>query len=339
MSMSSVSSTTSQRFKQQSILKSTVVTSKTEADKLDMAVGRFFFSTNTPFKAASNTYFKELIKQLHPGYKAPGRVRLGETILNRVHNEVEAENKTAINASGTLVILQDGWSNKQNDAIVAQSLTDGKTNYLLELVDAGSTQKTAQYCFELMEKAIDKIKNENGKVVFALCTDNENKMKALRDLVMAKYPNMVTYGCNSHYLNLVMGDIESDSVLQHVVQIQKSFKYVHVLHGKLKEKGGTLPVVPNKTRWNTRKDCLHSFKKNRNIYVEIRSDLLRANDKKALPDIIGKKVDDINILRNAEHLLEHMTKFSVALDRLQSDTCYLSSAVKIWKELLLDEVS
>ena len=135
-----------------------------------------------------------------------------------------------------------------------------------------------------------------------------------------------------------MGDIETESVMKHVIQIQKIFKHVHSLHGKLKERGGTQPVIPNQTRWNSSKDCLFSFKKNRNIYVEIRSDLLRVNDKKTLPEAIGRKVDDINIFRSAEHLLDQMTKFSVALDRLQSDTCYLSAAVEIWKDLLNDEV-
>ena len=65
---------------------------------------------------------------------------------------------------------------------------------------------------------------------------------------------MTTYGCNSHYSNLVMGDIKTESVMKHVVQKQRAFKNVHSLHGKLKEKGGPQQAIPNQTRWNSSKD-------------------------------------------------------------------------------------
>ena len=48
---------------------------------------------------------------------------------------------------------------------------------------------------------------------------------------------------------------------------------------------------------------------------------------------IAKKVRDINIKRNAEDYLRSMKPITVALDKVQSDSCKLSEAVEVWKTL------
>ena len=42
---------------------------------------------------------------------------------------------------------------------------------------------------------------------------------------------------------------------------------------------------------------------------------------------------DINIKRNAEDYLRSMKPITVALDKVQSDSCKLSEAVEVWKTL------
>ena len=51
---------------------------------------------------------------------------------------------------------------------------------------------------------------------------------------------------------------------------------------------------------------------------------------------ILKKVQDISIKRNAEDYLKCMKPITVALDKVQSDTCKISDAVEVWKELSHD---
>jgi len=47
-------------------------------------------------------------------------------------------------------------------------------------------------------------------------------------------------------------------------------------------------------------------------------------------------VQDISIKRNAEDYLKRMNPIAVALDKAQSDTCKISDAVEVWKELSHD---
>ena len=101
--------------------------------------------------------------------------------------------------------------------------------------------------------------------------------------------------------------------------------------------GGCMPQLPNATRWNSIVSCLETFIKNYHIYVNIKSDMLQ-NDED-MPANISKAVDNIGLLRNAEHFLGQMKKFGAALDRLQSDTCHLSDSVQVWNSLLEDKVS
>jgi hypothetical protein len=53
-----------------------------------------------------------------------------------------------------------------------------------------------------------------------------------------------------------------------------------------------------------------------------------------IPANIGKIIDNIGLLREANHLLDQMKIFGSSLDTLQGDSCHLSDAVHIWLSLL-----
>jgi len=48
---------------------------------------------------------------------------------------------------------------------------------------------------------------------------------------------------------------------------------------------------------------------------------------------IANKVKNIGIKRNAEDFLIRLKQISVALDRVQSDTCVISETVQIWEDM------
>jgi len=66
--------------------------------------------------------------------------------------------------------------------------------------------------------------------VFAICTDNESKMVRMKELLAEKFPSLLTYGCSAHYLNLVEKEVTTNTVLKHVVQVQKYFRNHHQPH-------------------------------------------------------------------------------------------------------------
>lgn len=94
-------------------------------------------------------------------------------------------------------------------------------------------------------------------------------MVAFRKLISERFPKIKTYGCSAHYLNLVEQAVTPNSVIKCVVEINKFFRNHHNAHGWLSQKGGLSPQLPNDTRWNSQVDCLESFVKNYQNYLQI----------------------------------------------------------------------
>jgi hypothetical protein len=91
--------------------------------------------------------------------------------------------------------------------------------------------------------------DEFHKKVFAIYSDNENKMVSMRNIIESKYPDIIKYGDSAHYLNLVGQAVTPDSLMKHIIFINKYFRNHHNTHGWLKEKNGMMPQLPSDTRW------------------------------------------------------------------------------------------
>ena len=60
--------------------------------------------------------------------------------------------------------------------------------------------------------------------VFAVCTDNENKMVKIKALLRENYPKLMTYECSAHFRNLFEKDASPKTILKHTIEVQKYFK-------------------------------------------------------------------------------------------------------------------
>lgn len=149
-----------------------------------------------------------MISALRPNYAPQSRLDLAQELLNEVHEEIDNNMNADISRmkntnNRPLVLMQDGWSNLHNDPILASSVSTGKETYLLKAKDCETVKKTAEYASEEAIDDMNNIKNKLGIDVFGLCTDNEPKMKRMRELVVANegYKNVLVYGCQAHYFN------------------------------------------------------------------------------------------------------------------------------------------
>lgn len=61
----------------------------TTADKqeLDLAVARFFYAANIPFRQIENEHFLQLLDKLRKGYVPPTRNSLSDEFLEKIHTE------------------------------------------------------------------------------------------------------------------------------------------------------------------------------------------------------------------------------------------------------------
>lgn len=310
-----------------------ILTTEPQKKALDKAVARFFFSSNLSFLTVDGKYFKELMNIARPGYSPPTRKDLVGPLLDEIHEEVEESLNSQLSDSDcTLTLCMDGWSSVKNDPILASSVHTGKNTFLLQAMDSGAEKKTAEYCTTFVSSSVQEIKTKYNKHVFALCTDNEAKMKRMKELMKDDddLKDIITYGCSAHYLNLLEKVVSPPTVMKHVVEVQKYFRNHHQPHAWLKEKGGVMPQIPNDTRWNSQNACMSTFTKNFYKYVEISSE-------HKVPDNISKTLNNIHLYKEVAELQKQLAHVSDALDKLQSDSATLSSATDTWNELLKSE--
>ncbi|EZA58857.1 hypothetical protein X777_01032 [Ooceraea biroi] len=142
-------------------------------------------------------------------------------------------------------------------------------------------------------------------------------------------PDIITYGCSAHVLNLLARDIEIPGIKGDIKKIMKYFRNTHFAAAKYKEAGGKALVIPQDVRWNTLADCLESYISNWPILSKVCTD-----NRVAINIDISSKVNDINLKIKAMDYLEKLKIISVALDKIQRDCCTIGEATEIWIEMV-----
>lgn len=307
-----------------------IVTTASQKNDLDKNVAKFFYANNIAFNVAQNTEFKKMVQNLRPGYVPPNRNQLAGNLLDDVYNDIEVNLKEELKEA-TITLILDGWSNIKNDPIFACSIHTGNKSYLFKAVDCGAEKKTSGYCATFAKEAIDEIKKTYEKNVFAICTDNENKMNAMSSILKSSenFPDLLTYGCAAHLLNLCAKEVMPTTLMKQIVEMQKYFKNKHNAHGWLREKGGLMPQIPNDTRWNSQEECLKTFISNFHKYNEIKLEHLDEFDQQ-IRNLLG----NVAIYTEAVYLQSQLKALAKGIDVLQSDNATLSTAVEVWINII-----
>ena len=301
-------------------------TSTEEKNLLDKELARMIYATNTPFTFAEHREFRKFVQMLRPGYKPPSRLDVGGPLLEKVYDEdIEKCKKQLSGRSVTLDI--DGWSNVHNEPVICASLIVDKKSYLVKTVDTSGKPHTADYLAELTQDVIKESANRFNVKVKSFVTDNAANMVAMKQKLNRSededISSVVTYGCSAHIGNLLAKDLDNSAARNHVVQIVKHIRNKHAASAAFKEAGGNKLVYPAETRWNSVSDCLESYIKQWPILASLTLD-----DK----DIMAKTMN-IGIKNQAQDLYKRLKLVAIAVDKLQSNGCYLSEAVHIWKVL------
>lgn len=309
-----------------------VRTSAVEKQKFDIQVARFIYATNCAFRTVDHPEFKKLLEILHPGYHPPNRHQIGNELLCKVYETTHKETKKEL-AGKTVCMSIDGWSNIRNDSIVCVSVTDiqGGNVYLIDTIDTEDKSHTSDYLLSLLIESIKQCLAYNC-TVRSVVTDNAANMTKMRaELAKSEelgLPDILTYGCSAHIMNLLAHDIQVPLVKEHIKKIIKYFRNVHFAAGKYKLSGGKALVLPQNVRWNTLAGCIESYLENWHILCKICSE-----NRAALDTDIVAKVQDMNLKMNAQDYLVKLKKIAIALDQVQKDNCTISECTEIWIEL------
>lgn len=315
-----------------------IKTSGEEKQKLDLQVARYLYATNTPFRHVENQEFVKLVTMLRPGYKAPTREDIGGPLLDFVYEQEKMKCKNLLEGQ-TVSLSIDGWSNIRNEPIVCACVTtkDGHT-VLTDTIDTSGNRHTAEYLKDVTSKCIKEVESTYECKVGSVVSDNAANMSKMRQQLQNQdnenddntdvVPNIITYGCSAHILNLLAKDFDIPEASSHVIQIIKYFRNNHFARAVYTESKGTSLIMPMEVRWNTMCQSIESYLKNWPKLMEV------VDKYHEIDDNIRIKVQNIGIKRTAESLLDKLKPIANALDKTQSDKCFLSDCVLVWKKLL-----
>lgn len=296
---------------------------------IDIEVARLFYACNLPFSMAEHPQFIKVVSMLRPGYKPPSRKLIGGKLLDAVHDQVTEDMKVILDGK-TATLVEDGWSNIHNEPIIASCLQVEGKSFFLNSFDTGSMTKSAENCKVKCQETIQYAKTKYNCTVKSIVTDNAKNMEKMRDGLKADDNDLIVYGCSAHWLNLLGQDITPDTLIKHVVEIQKYFRNHHKPLSWLSECIGSVkPQLPCDTRWKSQLVCIDSFIHNRPHFMKIVQD-----HEGEIDNSIVKKIMDFNLFRNARDLAEQLRPISIAIDTCQSDTSTLADACHVWLELL-----
>ena len=135
--------------------------------------------------------------------------------------------------------------------------------------------------------------------------------------------DVITYGYNAHYL-----DVQISGVKDHITQVCKYIRNIHLPGAWYKTAGGTCLVLPADIHWNSLSDRLQSYLDNWSVLVKVCDEHQNDVDRNIID-----KVQNINLERQAEDYLHRMKPTARAVDRSQSNCCTITSVVNVWKEL------
>jgi hypothetical protein len=113
---------------------------------------------------------------------------------------------------------QDGWSNIHNESIICLSITDAveENIHLINTIDS------QEYILDLSVNAIKRCQ-ELGCSVRSFVTNNVSNMTKMRTELSKNeelsFPDIITYGCSAHILNLLAQDAEIPEVKKDTVSI------------------------------------------------------------------------------------------------------------------------
>jgi hypothetical protein len=264
-----------------------------------------------------NPEFQEFVQALNPAYKVPSHDKIGSSVLNEVYADVRQKMMSYLKGTKG-VLLQDGWSTNQNDAVVAHCIQSGDNIFVLNTCLPGTEKSDADYCFLEITKAINQAKEEFECEIVGVVVDNCSTMTALQKQVRDKCPGCESYGCNCHLCNLLGKHFTPSDLQQDVNKVQVYMKNHHFTVAMLKELKAKQPVLPGTTRWNAQMDSFLNYLENQPNYLTVIRKMREPDGSKEKTKFqeIKAILNDSELYSKVEKAVKTLKQIGVALDKV-----------------------
>lgn len=277
----------------------------------------FFFKNRLSFRLVDDPLFRASLEETRPGISGPNgskplltRKTLSGSVLDKAEDRCTTKLTEALDGKYA-VLSQDGWTDTHKEPVIAASLhCNGKT-YPLDFEATGSSSKTTEFCAELAKRSIEKAERKYGCTIVGFVSDSEAKMVNLRT-ELAKWRDLMVYGCSAHALNLVENTATPRQVMAPIVAVAKYFRDHHKPAALLKEYGGVIPQLPNDTRWTSQTATLQTFIRNYECYGKVVD-----GDEVLMPHNIKAFINNRGLVSEAKAMLAQLEFIAIVLKGFQ----------------------
>lgn len=173
-------------------------------------------------------------------------------------------------AAGQLTLVTDGWTNQRVESLTNYVVTTRTHSIFLE-----SEVLMERHTSDVIQSGIERILEELGgrKAVVAVVTDNAANMKKAWQGLESNYAGLLTLGCASHQLNLLVNDILRASTLaitlSQAIRVIKYFKSSSARTNELNKAASRASAtrislkLPSATRWQGKLEAVNSLIRNK----------------------------------------------------------------------------
>ncbi|XP_073022703.1 uncharacterized protein [Primulina eburnea] len=130
--------------------------------------------------------------------------------------------------------MSDGWTDRKHRTLINFLVNSPKGTMFLEYVDASAHVKTGTLLYELLDRFVERVGEQN---VVQVITDNGNNYVLAGKLLQEKRPNLFWTPCAAYCIDLMLEDIGKIEV------VRKTISRAIALVGYVYNHGGVLHMM------------------------------------------------------------------------------------------------
>ena len=306
-----------------------------ENKKVDEAIARAVYSSDTPLNFSENSYWKEAFKILRITYTPPTKSMLTGELLDEEYKRVSGKVVEKLCTATSVAIISDGWSSSTGQNRINFTVSTPQPVFLKSI----QTKENQHSAASIAATIIGVIQEVGPAKVLLVLTDNtsENMIEAWK-LITAQFSHITTGGCAGYTLRNLLDNILNIDTLKElcekvrniVLTIKGSYPLYEILKTKQEEKQQKLLYLPNKLQHGGTVLMMESLLACKDSLAEI----VTQEDLKVDVEISSKLLDGDNFWMPVESCMEILQPITSALTKITSPKALLSDILQEFSKIM-----
>ena len=166
--------------------------------------------------------------------------------------------------------------------------------------------------------------------VATVVSDRAVKMAGMGKVLKSQRPDIHTYGCQAHFMNLLANDVAQNNATKPVnskIVVVKQLQNNYACSAAAKQRKTPRTPLPTEVRWNSLKETLKYFVHHWSDIADVINTNLKPGDR------VYRFMEELSFKRSATDQLTVLNPASADLNQFQADNCLPGDVFEIWRDL------